>query len=273
MCRVLEVSHSGYYKWLRRQGYVTELEVATEILRIKIQQSFHRHKRRYGAIRIRKELIKEGIKVSIKKVNKIMKMNNLVCLHTKKFKVLTTDSKHKLPVAENKLNRVFKATEPNQIWVTDITYIRVLSGWVYLCVILDLYHRKVVGYQVSDKIDTQLVLDALNSALQRYQPSQGLLFHSDRGVQFASSNFREAIANASFVQSMSRRGNCWDNAPSESFFATLKKELIYPLGECTKFQVEKELFEYIEAYYNTVRLHSYLGYLSPLEFEKLNCAA
>jgi len=210
--------------------------------------------------------------VSVKKVNKLMKASNLVCLHTKRFKVITTDSKHKLCVADNKLNREFRAEKPNEAWVADITYVKVLDGWVYLAVILDLFNRKVVGYQTSDKIDTELVLGALDKALQRYKPS-GLLFHSDRGVQFASSDFRNAISKESFIQSMSRKGNCWDNAPAESFFATLKKELIYPIGECTKFQVERELFEYIEAYYNTIRLHSSLGYLSPLEFEKLRLAA
>lgn len=210
--------------------------------------------------------------MSIKKVNRIMKESNLVCLHTKRFKVITTDSKHKFAVADNKLNREFVADKPNQVWVTDITYIRVLDGWLYLAVILDLFNRKVVGYQTSSKIDTELVLGALDKALRRYKPS-GLLFHSDRGVQFASYDFRDAISKESFVQSMSRKGNCWDNAPAESFFATLKKELIYPIGECTKFQVERELFEYIEAYYNTVRLHSSLGYLSPLEYEKLKLAA
>lgn len=273
MCEVLEVSRSGFYKWLRRQGLVTEREIENEILNIKIQEVFHYHKKRYGAIRIREELIKEGIKVGIERVNKIMKQNNLVCLHTRKFKVVTTDSNHKLPVAENKLNRDFTASAPNKVWVTDITYIRIFGGWLYLVVIIDLFHRKVVAYETGSNIDTNLVLRAFNKAVAKCSPPEGLIFHSDRGVQFVSNNFKEALSDASFEQSMSRKGNCWDNAPAESFFATLKKELIYPLGECTKFQVEKELFEYIEAYYNTIRLHSFLGYLSPLEFEKLQLAA
>jgi putative transposase len=202
-----------------------------------------------------------------------MKENNLVCLHTKKFKVVTTDSKHQHAISDNKLNRNFNEHEPDRAWVADITYIRALDGWVYLAVVIDLFNRRVVGYQTSTKIDTDLVLHALDKALKRYKPRAGLLFHSDRGVQYASADFREAISQASFIQSMSRKGNCWDNAPAESFFATLKKELIYPLGICTRFQVERELFEYIEAYYNTVRLHSSLGYLSPLEFERLKHAA
>lgn len=257
---------------MRRHDYVTEREIKNEILKKKIKDIFNYHKKRYGAIRIKKELLKEGFHVSIKKINKIMEANNLVCLHTKRFKVVTTDSKHKLAVADNKLNREFKAEKPNQVWVADITYIKVLGGWVYLAVILDLFNRKVVGYHTSAKIDTDLVLNALDKALRMHKPS-GLLFHSDRGVQFASADFRNAIANESFIQSMSRKGNCWDNAPAESFFATLKKELIYPIGDCTRFQVERELFEYIEAYYNTIRLHSSLGYLSPLEFEKFKLAA
>lgn len=267
------MSRSGYYKWLRRQGFVTEREIKDEILKLKIKEIFNYHKRRYGALRIKKELFNEGYEVSIKKINRIMKENQLVCLHTKKFKVVTTNSKHKLAVADNKLNREFKTDKPNQVWVADITYIKALDGWVYLAVILDLFSRRVVGYHISTRIDTDLVLKALEKALKLWKPERGLLFHSDRGIQFASNDFRQAIASADFIQSMSRKGNCWDNAPAESFFATLKKELIYPLGDCTKFQVERELFEYIEAYYNTIRLHSSLGYFSPLGFEKLKLAA
>jgi len=211
--------------------------------------------------------------VSISKINAIMKENNLVCLHTKKFKVTTTDSKHQHAISENTLDRDFNGHELNRAWVADITYIQAFDGWVYLAVILDLCSRRIVGYQTSTKIDTNLVLNAFDKALQKYKPSAGLLFHSDRGAQYASTDFREVISEASFIQSMSRKGNCWDNAPAESFFATLKKELIYPLGICTRFQVERELFEYIEAYYNTIRLHSSLGYLSPLEYEKLKLAA
>lgn len=240
---------------------------------MKIKNLFDYHKKRYGAVRIRKELLKEGVEVSLKKVNKIMKENSLVCLHTKRFKVATTNSKHRLGISENKLNREFCVSAPNQVWVADITYIQTINGWVYLAVILDLFNRKIVGYETSTEIDAKLVIKALDKALQRYRPSQGLLFHSDRGVQFASGDFRKELSKASFIQSMSRKGNCWDNAPAESFFATLKKELIYPIGICTKFQVERELFEYIEAYYNTIRLHSSLGYLSPLEFEKARLAA
>jgi transposase InsO family protein len=202
-----------------------------------------------------------------------MKDNNLVSLHTKKFKVNTTNSKHKFAVTQNKLNRKFKVEKPNQVWAADITYIRVINGWIYLAVVLDLFNRKIVGYQTSRRIDTRLALGALEQALQTRRPSSGLLFHSDRGVQFASDNFTSAILKANITQSMSRKGNCWDNSPVESFFATLKKELIYPLGTCSDFEIERELFEYIEAYYNTVRSHSSLGYLSPLEFEKLRLAA
>lgn len=270
----MQVSRSGFYKWLRRLGLSSERQIQNEILRIKITKIFNDHKKRYGAVKIRHELAKEGVKVSIKKVNKIMKNNNLVCLHSKKFKVVTTNSKHSLPVADNKLNREFSATRPNQTWVADITYIKTLSGWLYLAIVLDLFSRRIVGYATSIKIDNNLVLAALDNALKRTNVSGiGLIFHSDRGVQYASHDFRKVLLEHSFTQSMSRRGNCWDNAPAESFFATLKKELIYPLGLCTRFQVERELFEYIEAYYNTIRSHSYLNYISPLEFEKLYRAA
>ena len=211
--------------------------------------------------------------MSIRKIYAIMKENNLVCLHTKKFKVVTTDSNHHHAISDNKLNRTFNGHEFNRAWVADITYIQAFGGWVYLAVILDLCSRRIVGYQTSTKIDTNLVLKALDNALQQYKPSAGLLFHSDRGVPNASTDLRGAISEASFIQSKSRKGNCWDNAPVESFSATLKKELIYPLGICNRFQFDRELFEYIEAYYNTIRQHSYLGYLSPLEYEKLKLTA
>jgi transposase InsO family protein len=273
LCEVLEVSRSGFYKWLRRHNQVTEREIKNHILSIKIKDIFTAHRARYGSIRIRQELLKQGYKSSVKRINRIMKDNKLVSLHTTKFKVVTTDSKHKLPIAENKLNRQFAAEKPNQVWVTDISYIKTVTGWLYLAVVLDLFSKQVVGYETSSRIDNSLALSALNKALYRRSPSHGLLFHSDRGVQFASHDFRDALKRANFTQSMSRKGNCWDNSPAESFFATLKKELIYPLGVVTKFQVEKELFEYIEAYYNTIRMHSTLDYLSPLDYEKLKCAA
>jgi putative transposase len=269
----MQISRSGFYKWLRRQGLVTERMIENEVLKMEIKKIFSDHKKRYGAVKIKKELDKQGTNVSIKKVNKIMKNNNLVCLHTKKFKVATTQSNHALPVADNQLNRNFTATAPNQVWVADITYIKTLSGWLYLAIVLDLFSRRIVGYATSVRIDNNLVISALDKALGRYKISQGLIFHSDRGVQYASHDFRSAIKEHDFVQSMSRKGDCWDNAPAESFFATLKKELIYPLGVCTRFQVERELFEYIEAYYNTVRSHSSLNYKSPLEFEKMYRAA
>lgn len=270
---MLGVSRSGYYKWLRRRGFVTERQIKREIVTRKVKEIFNYHRKRYGAIRIGKELKKEGITVSSKLVNTIMKDNHLVSLHTKKYKVVTTNSNHTYAVAKNTLNREFNPDTPNQVWAADITYIRVIDGWMYLAVVLDLFNKKIVGYQTSRNINTRLVLDALEQALYTRRPREGLLFHSDRGVQFASDDFISAIGKANITQSMSRKGNCWDNSPVESFFATLKKELIYPLGICSDFQMERELFEYIEAYYNTVRIHSSLGYLSPLEFEKMRLAA
>lgn len=273
MCSVLRVSRSGFYKWLRRHNQVTERQVNNLAIGKRIEEIFTDNKRRYGAVRIRRELLKEGHKVSVKRVNRLMKSRGLVCLHTKRFKVATTNSKHNLGIVPNTLNREFAPTKPNEVWAADITYIKTESGWLYLAVILDLCHRKVVGYNLSTRIDSELIIGALDKALTRYRPSKGLLFHSDRGVQFASHDFRAALKGASFTQSMSRKGNCWDNAPVESFFATLKKELIYPLGSATNFQIEREIFEYIEAYYNTVRIHSFLNYLSPLEFERLHDVA
>ena len=221
---------------------VTERQINNAVLGMRIQKIFNAHKRRYGAVRIRNELKKENTIVSIKRVNRLMKLRNLVSLHKQPFKVATTNSKHSLAISENTLNREFAPTNLNEVWAADITYLKTVTGWVYLAVVMDLWNRKIVGYEVSTKIDTDLVIRALDKALKRSRPSIGLLFHSDRGVQFASHDFRATLRRESFTQSMSRKGNCWDNAPVESFFATLKKELIYPLGEVTNFSDgEREL--------------------------------
>jgi transposase InsO family protein len=268
----MNVSRSGYYKWLRRLGIKSDRaqERAQKdiYLTSAVVECFNRHKRRYGAIRVCNELNTNGVEVSVKKVAKIMKINNLCSLHKKKFRVVTTNSKHTLPIAENVVNRDFSPKAPNSVWVADITYISTAQGWLYLATILDLFSRKIVGYATADNMERTLVLNALEQALVFRSPSQGLIFHSDRGVQFASNDFRKAIADSDFIQSMSRKANCWDNAPAESFFATLKKELIYENNYATRFHAERDIFEYIAAYYNTIRQHSYLGYLTPDGFEK-----
>jgi putative transposase len=274
LCSVLQVSRGGFYKWLRRRNQVTERQIQNEVLKMHIKKIFSDHKRRYGAVRVRKELAKLEVTADVRRVSRIMRENNLVCVHTKKFKVNTTNSKHTSPIADNVLNRQFAVSAPGQVWVADITYIQTLEGWMYLAVILDLFHRRIVGYETSRKIDNNLVIGALEKACFQQKPPANLLFHSDRGVQYASNDFRKALADAKFTQSMSRKANCWDNAPAESFFATLKKELIQELpDDTTGFQMERELFGYIHAYYNTIRMHSTLDYLSPLEYERVHCNA
>jgi transposase InsO family protein len=264
----MNVARSGYYKWLRRLGIESEKSQKDKYLTSLVRETFDKHKKRYGSIRICNELNRNGVNVNVKKVARIMKENNLVSLHKKKFKVCTTNSKHNNPVADNVIKRDFSPKMPNAIWVADITYIHTAEGWLYLATILDLFSRRVVGYACAEHMEKSLVLKALDNALLLRRPIKGLVFHSDRGVQFACNDFRAAINSSMFIQSMSRKGNCWDNAPAESFFATLKKELIYENNYATRFHAERDIFEYIVAYYNTIRQHSFLGYLAPDEFEK-----
>jgi transposase InsO family protein len=187
-----------------------------------------------------------------------------------RYHVQTTDSNHDQPIAPNLLPRVPKAAAPNQIWVADITYIKVPEGWLFLAAILDLYSRRIVGWAMSQRIDTALVLDALRMALLHRNPPASLLFHSDRGVQYASGDYRRALAQAGLVASMSRKGNCYDNAAMESFWSTLKLELIYRRDFTSQSQARNEIFDYIEAFYNRQRAHSSLGFLSPVDFELQN---
>ncbi len=198
---------------------------------------------------------------------RIMQQEHIWAVHKRKFRV-TTDSEHGLPVAENLLARDFTATRPNEKWVSDITYIRTKDGWLYLAVIIDLFSRKVVGWSMKSDMKTHLLLEALAMAVRARKPDAGLIHHSDRGVQYASCLFQEALQKAGMVCSMSRKGNCWDNAVAESFFSTLKRELIYPQGIfASKEEARSQIFRFIETWYNRVRKHSALQYLSPLEYE------
>jgi transposase InsO family protein len=235
----------------------------------KIISIFKAHKGRCGARKVHQELVsKNDATCGPKKVARRMKVLNLVARKPKKF-VVTTDGKHDLPVEPNLLNREFVATEPNRVWVGDITYIPTKAGWVYLAVVIDLYSRKVVGWAVSTRIDAALVLSAFLRACWLRRPGPGLLFHSDRGSQYASAAFRAILAAWHCTQSMSRKGNCWDNAVAESFFKTLKVEWLYMLSSMLvgKEQAEREIFEYIEVYFHRKRLHETLGYLTPEQFE------
>jgi len=224
----------------------------------------------YGSPRIQAELLKAGRRHGRNRIARLMQAEGLCGRQRGRYRVLTTDSNHHHPIAPNRLAEAPEATAPNQIWVADITYIPTQQGWLYLAAILDLYSRKIVGWAMSQSIDTALTLNALSMArLHRHPPPQ-LLFHSDRGVQYAASDFRAALAEAHLVPSMSRRGNCYDNAAMESFWSSLKLELIYRRNFATQDQARSEIFDYIECFYNPRRSHSSLNFQSPVDFELQN---
>lgn len=264
MCRVLEVSRDGFYKWLKRPESRRSIE--RRKFDVQVKAAFEKKRKRSGSEKLSQELNRDGVSCSRSKVARSMKRQGLRSIVKKKF-VPTTDSKHSEPVAPNILNRQFTVEEPDLCWVSDITYLASQSGWLYLTVIIDLFSRLVVGWNLSTSLGHESVLTALHRAVWHRKPSRGLLFHSDRGVQYACGNFRETIKTYGFVQSMSRKGNCWDNAVAESFFRTLKTELIYHIDLIDEDHARKELFEYIEIFYNRQRLHATLGYVPPAEFE------
>jgi transposase InsO family protein len=263
MCRTLGVSRAGYYAWKRRGP--SQRAQADVALAAKVLEVHEKSRRTYGRPRIHDKLKKQGVRVSGKRLARVM-CEQGVRGKTKKRFVVTTDSDHPLEVAPNVLDRDFRANGPNQRWVGDITYLFTPEGWVYLAVVIDLYSRMVVGWSVGTVIDRFLVLRALEQAKQRRGVVAGGLFHSDRGSQYASEDYRNALIAAGLTCSMSRTGDCFDNAVSESFFATLKREL----GENFKdlADAQRQLFDYIESFYNGERSHSTLGYSSPLEFER-----
>ena len=265
MCRVLKTSPSGYYDWLKRPLSARALahqKLDSEILRL-----FKLHKCRYGPKRIYDALIVSGFTCSLHRVRCRMKKLNLVALAVVKYKQ-TTDSTHKQPVAANILNRDFSTTHINQKWVSDITYIPTREGWLYLAMILDLHSRSVIGWAMGPRIDRHLVCQALLMALWNRKFPKGVILHSDRGSQYCSKDYQQLLATHQLVCSMSRKGNCWDNAVAESFFKTLKSELIRQETYETRGRAKQEIFEYIETYYNRIRSHSALGYKTPFEIEK-----
>ncbi len=267
MCQVLSVSKSGYYKWLN--GGPSRRAVENKELTEKIRAVYERSKRVYGSPRITEELRAQGEKVSRPRVARLMQKAEIRS-ETKKKYVATTDSKHSHPVAENLLDRDFQAEQPGQVWVSDITYIRTGQGWLYLTVIIDLAMRKVIGWALSQSLSAQdTSIAAWEMAIRRQPPKPGLLFHSDRGIQYACAEFRQALEGQGLVkQSMSRKANCWDNAVAESFFKTFKVELVYRNRFETRDRAQIAVFEYIEAWYNTQRRHSAIGYMSPADYEQ-----
>lgn len=266
-CAVLDVSRSGFYAW--RERPLSGQSQRRELLLEEIQAIHHeRRKDVYGSPRIHQELTARGRRCNVKTVARIMKERGIRAKTARTFKV-TTDSKHDRPVAPNVLDRAFGQTAPNQAWVSDITYVPTREGWLYLAAVEDLCTRKIVGWSMSERLTSRLVVDALEMAIQRQLPGEGLLSHSDRGSQYASEHYQELLKRYGIKCSMSRRGDCWDNAPMESFFATLKKELVHFEDYATRDAARESLFEYIELFYNRVRRHSALGYKSPAEFEQV----
>jgi len=264
MCRVLGVSQSGYYSWRNRPR--SQQSKSNEELTSKIHMAFNKHKKRYGSPRITRELNRQGDSCGHNRVARIMRNEGLIAKKKRRFRK-TTDSNHNLPTAPNILAGIFECEVINTIWVSDITYIWTLEGWLYLCAILDLCSKQVIGWSISEHIDGELVLSAFGRACESRKPDPGVIFHSDKGIQYACDDFRKALKGKKMIQSMSRKGNPYDNAVSESFFNTLKTEEVYQTTYFTKQQARTCIFEYIEIYYNRVRLHSSLGYRSPVEFE------
>ena len=269
MCRALEVSRSGYYAWRGRKPSSIKLEnsqIIDEIRRIHADSKY-----RYGSPKITKELHSLGWQVSRPRVARMMNSLGLRSIICKKFRGATTDSKHNLPVAANHLNRDFQATEPGEKWVSDITYIPTLQGWLYLTIIMDLYDRKIIGWALSRSMTTEAtIIPAWKMAIGNRQAQPGLIFHSDRGVQYASHAFRAWISKQSVTQSMSRKGNCWDNAVAENFFKIIKSELVKHTRFNSLLHAKTELFEFIEIWYNRKRKHAYLDYNTPENYIKIN---
>jgi putative transposase len=264
LCQVVGVSKSGYYAW-----QVREKRPEDGGLRRLIEQIWNIHQKSrntYGSPRVCAELHAKGIVCNHKRVERLMRQEGLVG-RRKRYKVRTTDSNHHYPIAPNRLNREFEADAPNIKWVADITYIPTREGWLFLAVVLDLYSRKIVGWSMGAQITADLVENALRMALYERQPNAGLLHHSDRGSQYASDPIRRILFMNHIEVSMSRKGNCYDNAVVESFFSTLKCELVHQQNYKTRQEASISIFEYIAGFYNPVRRHSTLGYLSPNEFE------
>jgi len=266
MCRAVEVSRSGYYAFKSRPK--SKRSIDNEKLLIEIRRVFWDNGRNYGSPRVWDQLRnKEQIPCSVNRIAHLMRDANLVAVQKRKFRA-TTNSKHDYPVWPNILNRSFIVERPNAVWVSDITYIWTFEGWLYLAAIMDLFSRGIVGLAMDKTIAETLTLSALKQAILRRSPPKGLIYHSDRGVQFACNNFKALLAQYEFVGSMCKKGDCWDNAVAESFFHTLKVELIHRMKFKTREEAKRKIFEYVEMYYNTRRAHSTLGYLSPFDYEK-----
>lgn len=265
MCHVFNVSRSGHYAWLKQPE--SSRKSQNRVLLEEIRKVYKVSRGTYGSPRVTRALNNKGIVCGRNRVARLMRENGIAAKTKRKYKA-TTNSKHSYPVAKNLVNQNFSTNRPNQVWVADITYIPTDEGWLYLAAVEDLFQRKIVGWAMDSTMTRKLVLDALRQAVRRYRPSSGLIHHSDRGSQYASSEYQRALQDYKMLSSMSRKGNCYDNACMESFFGTLKRELIYGNRFRTRAEARQAIFEYIEVFYNRIRLHSALGYMSPLEYEQ-----
>lgn len=267
MCRVLGVSPSGYYAWRSRPE--SARSAANRVLLADVRRLHGQHRGRYGCPRIYAALRAEGGTASRGRVERLMRRHGIRGIAARRFRPVTTDSRHGLPIAPDLLGQDFQAPVPNQVWLSDITYIPTGEGWLYLAAVLDLATRKVVGWAMRDHLRAELAAAALLMAAQRQRPGKGLITHSDRGSQYAASSYRELLEAWGMRQSMGRKGCCYDNAPMESFFHTLKVELVHQSRFASRDEAKRELFAYIEGYYNRRRLHSALGYRTPEQAEHL----
>lgn len=266
LCRVLQVSRSGYYAWLERKPSRRQLQ--DQALLPFIQEAFAQGRQTYGSPRVTQELKRQNHRCGRHRVARLMRQASLRAVQKPAFRPRTTESNHKLPIAPNRLQEVPPPAAPNQIWVSDITYIATLQGWLYLAVVMDLWSRKIVGWALANHLKTSLPKEALSRALIERRPPTGLVHHSDRGVQYASRDYQSLLQCWQIRPSMSAQGHCYDNAAMESFFSTLKRDLLHRETWPTHAQVKRALFDYLESFYNPKRLHGALGYQSPVEFEK-----
>jgi transposase InsO family protein len=265
MCEVLNVSRSGYYAWKDRS--VSDRDRHSQELIEQIRRVHEQSSGTYGSPRIHAELVDQDVKVCVNTVARLMKQAQIRSIMHRKFVVQTTDSNHDLPVADNLLDQQFAADLPDQTWCCDITYIPTGEGFLYLAAVMDLCSRKIVGWSMADHLRTELCSNALQMALQSRRPGAGLIHHSDRGVQYASGDYMQLLQSHDIVVSMSRLGNCYDNAAMESFWGTLKTELVHHQEYRTREQARQSIFRYIECWYNRKRRHSAIGYKSPEQFE------
>jgi transposase InsO family protein len=264
MCSAMAVSQRGFYSWRART--TSGRQQQDRRLLVDIQAFFEKSQRTYGSPRILKDLHELGQRTSKKRVARIMRQNGLVAVQKRRFKV-TTQSGHNLPVHNNLLERDFTTERPNQVWLGDITYIRTEEGWLFLAALMDLWSRRVVGWNTADRIDRWLTLTALTRAIQERRPGPGLIHHTDQGGQYAAYEYQRQLQKSEITPSMSRKGDCWDNAPMESFFSTLKRERVHRRRYWTRREAAADLRDYIDQFYNRVRRHSQLGGLSPMRFE------